>query len=611
MKLRSICAEKKIASVPPLILVDEAVKQLQKGLTISQKDIFQSIFESLHAIGSLLRVTWMGPAPTLTVGGTSEEDDQLFTENEYLMLDPMWLADLMKTIVTVRHAYVRNGLIQQSQITELWKVAGYPTELHGVLLELLSDLDILIKYEGDQYMVPFLLPENRPDHVELSVKGGGIAIRRTYHLSATNFGIHGEEEGDKRERRENFPVGVMGKVLSGCLRWSKSVRFIWRDGCVAVSNEGVSFSVRSERVDGRPALHLIVNHLHMSKEGGTGENQEKPAPPGVVGFEIVVRFFQRMLSLFRNVLEDFYHLEYVEIVPIDDDCSDWCRLSDVMKEVCRDQGSQDPSILEQNQSDSDHRAPVDFVQLNKTKKFVRCDVVCPDLIFSNWLETIPKKRLRLVEGEQGILGKGSYGIVVRGFLSVENCKKNEIKVAVKILNLSGGEEEGANREWEFIQSLRHELFIMSALRHPNLVGLHGVCMMEKREGAGGRLPWLVLELVEGGDLYEQLVDPFSVDTHLQFALGQFEKAYNATLFSGRIGGEKTEDEIKQQQTEAFVKVMKEFQPLQKIGDEMGDQEFNSLLSSVQDYAARRWEKKDGESNKKFQQTLDQVPFFGF
>ena len=41
-----------------------------------------------------------------------------------------------------------------------------------MLLELLSDLDVLVQYEGDQYLVPCLLPENRPDHVELFCEGG-------------------------------------------------------------------------------------------------------------------------------------------------------------------------------------------------------------------------------------------------------------------------------------------------------------------------------------------------------------------------------------------------------------------------------------------------------
>ena len=93
--------------------------------------------------------------------------------------------------------------------------------------------------------------------------------------------------------------------MSGCLRWSKSVRFIWRDGCVAVSKDGVLFSARSERVDGRPTLHLIASHLEREKEEDREKGEGKEVNQKVVGFEQVVRFFQQMLSLFRNVLEDF------------------------------------------------------------------------------------------------------------------------------------------------------------------------------------------------------------------------------------------------------------------------------------------------------------------
>ena len=280
-----------------------------------------------------------------------------------------------------------------------------------------------------------------------------------------------------------------------------------------------------------------------------------------------------------------------------------------------------PSVDDSDQHSSSSRdgerrqggVVVDFVELKNTKKLVRCDVVCPDLIFSNWLETIPKEKLRLVEGEKGILGKGAYGTVVRGFLSEdigsslgpggEQKKKcsQETKVAVKMLSIGGGSGGGEGKEWEFIQSLRHELFVMSALRSSQCCWFTG-SLYDGNRGRREIAQWLVLELVEGGDLYGQLVDPFSMENCLKRFFEKFAQSYIA-MVSHKCDPSSSEKELQS--------VMNHIEPLEQIGNEIGDKEFHNHLSSMREGAVLKWQKKDKESHEIYCQAHEQVFFFLF
>jgi hypothetical protein len=55
--------------------------------------------------------------------------------------------------------------------------------------------------------------------------------------------------------------------------------------------------------------------------------------------------------------------------------------------------------------------------------------------------------------------------------------------------------------YKIFRSMHREVFLMSVLRHPNIVNLRGVCLRTDTP------PWLIMELVGGGDLFGNLMDP--------------------------------------------------------------------------------------------------------
>eukprot|EP01062_Namystynia_karyoxenos_P007493 TRINITY_DN12635_c0_g1_i1.p1 TRINITY_DN12635_c0_g1~~TRINITY_DN12635_c0_g1_i1.p1 ORF type:complete len:333 (+),score=132.23 TRINITY_DN12635_c0_g1_i1:87-1001(+) len=88
-----------------------------------------------------------------------------------------------------------------------------------------------------------------------------------------------------------------------------------------------------------------------------------------------------------------------------------------------------------------------------------------------------------------VLGRGSYGEVRRG-TDTESGKS----VAVKIIK-----KEILNKNQRSAQQLFREIAIMKSLSHPNIVNLYDTLQT-------GNNIYMVLELVDGGELFERIVE---------------------------------------------------------------------------------------------------------
>ena len=147
------------------------MKSLSNVLSILPSSITQetavTALKSLHSLGFLLYVELI------------TFDESVPIKNVWVVLDPKWLADIFKTVVTVRHSYVKGGVIHKEKLDIIWK--EYGKEFHEPLLKLLSDLDVMVKVNDDSFLLPCLLPPNRPDHIRLSYPNG-VTIRRSYFV---------------------------------------------------------------------------------------------------------------------------------------------------------------------------------------------------------------------------------------------------------------------------------------------------------------------------------------------------------------------------------------------------------------------------------------------
>lgn len=78
-----------------------------------------------------------------------------------MFLSPQWLADTLATVFTVRHTFVKRGLLHQRDLALLWKEPQYPAAIRDVLLELFEHFEILypLPESPADDKVPFFLEE--------------------------------------------------------------------------------------------------------------------------------------------------------------------------------------------------------------------------------------------------------------------------------------------------------------------------------------------------------------------------------------------------------------------------------------------------------------------
>jgi Leucine-rich repeat (LRR) protein/GTPase SAR1 family protein len=89
---------------------------------------------------------------------STEKQAQQALEN-IVVLDPQWIADLLSTVISLKHNYVKDGILESKVLPQLWK--SYPVELHSSMLDLLKRFEIVLPMaQAGRFMVPSMLPSN-------------------------------------------------------------------------------------------------------------------------------------------------------------------------------------------------------------------------------------------------------------------------------------------------------------------------------------------------------------------------------------------------------------------------------------------------------------------
>jgi hypothetical protein len=450
---------------------------------IDNDQVLKSVIRSLHTIGAVVEVTW------------HEYEGDSLVEKYFVVGNPKWLADLLKSVVTVGGSVVRNGLIAKRQLIALW--SGQYQCAAEPLVQLMSQLDVMVSVDDDdQYLIPCMLPDTKPDNVPLTCSDPRWIFRRSYFMTD----------------EKTVPIGVMGKVISISMRWGRVVT-AWRDGCV-VAKDDVWYSVRRQRVRQRvdsSGRSFMTDAVHIVMSANRAESSSAARSS-----------FVRFRQLISNVLCEFYHVTHVEVIPMDDECADWATMDDVLFALKSKKCMVTSHLGEQR----------------------RVDTLCSDLRVESMVANIPAGNIRIFDE----IGRGSFGVVMRGeFLpspgdelevpshlarkskskkEKKKKKKKAIPVAVKIMEAPSAHRDGSaerrQAEKASLLSTNWEIYLMSTIQHPNVVQLYGVCV-EKTS------PWLVMELMNGGDLLAALTDPLGVSKMTENFWVVFNRKYSDIL----------------------------------------------------------------------------------
>eukprot|EP01113_Clastostelium_recurvatum_P033783 TRINITY_DN4506_c0_g1_i4.p1 TRINITY_DN4506_c0_g1~~TRINITY_DN4506_c0_g1_i4.p1 ORF type:complete len:2236 (+),score=435.24 TRINITY_DN4506_c0_g1_i4:18-6725(+) len=163
---------------PPVIRRSD-IRALAKSCLIDDQEIPHALL-FLKELGSLLYFGEGGE----TESGKSDPSGL----GELVILDPQWLTKLMATLITSKPNFVKQGIVTEAGLDQIWRAPDFPQHLHPALLALLEKFEICFALpNADGYLVSSLLSPHRPRVVcSLQVPPRGV-LCRVYRFSFLPF----------------------------------------------------------------------------------------------------------------------------------------------------------------------------------------------------------------------------------------------------------------------------------------------------------------------------------------------------------------------------------------------------------------------------------------
>ena len=374
--------------------------------------------------------------------------------NDIVILDPQWLTDVMSSIITTKHAFVKNGVLQHSTLPQLWRAPEFPPYLHSILLNLLEKFEIsyylrstqdksiedksLQIYTGKS-LVPSLLPDNRPN------------IEKFW----SHFPDHNEKQFGRKYKFGFIPHGFISRLFVRILHFAEPTVF-WKNGMLVEHNDDAQSSTISDS--------LIQGYFAILIE----------ARPAQKIIEITIRgSAEKLAQLIIETVDNLIHGWYSIRVDIEVPCIH-----------CIRDNSYSPFMFT---IESCEQAAIDgkaFIKCSDIRD-IRLDELVPDIAM------IHVKDCKLDHDELVIdkeIGVGGFAIVYKGTY-------NNKVVAIKKIKFGNQDQPSIDdtTEIEAFAEFRREVWLMSGLFHLNIVQMEGFSLD----------PFcIVTEFIHHGNLYD-------------------------------------------------------------------------------------------------------------
>eukprot|EP01133_Synstelium_polycarpum_P015754 gene15754-18720_t len=397
-----------------------------------------------------------------------------------VVLDPQWLADIMSSLITFSHNWIKRGILVHSELVSIWG-GRYDPSLWPVLLKILEKFEVAYELPGfDEYdgrsLIPSLLPEDPEGDIQAILER---EWRPTIELIEERVPVHffGCDYNF-----EFMPLGFFARLLLRVLHVANiEIKTYWRNGLLLDINGNSSIKQQAliqfkkrKNFDSKDAYKLTIE---VRSFNGNASHKE---PDNTAAL-----FLQQLIFTVDSLLNNFYlNLPNIHrVIP----CNHCIYLNP----------RAEPYFFEFSACITAIQEGSAFLYCRNDPNLpVRVDHVAPDLV-SNKVPTIKEAD---VEYEKQI-GKGAFGLVHKGKL------RNGQVVAIK--SLINQENQETDEMIEKFQEFQREVFIMSGLNHPNLVRLYGLMFSPPR---------MVMEFVPMGDLYRRLHSGDIVSWNLKLRL---------------------------------------------------------------------------------------------
>ena len=253
----------------------------------------------LNCLGSIVLVHW---------DSYLGDSHNRFT---FVILRPSWLVDVFKTVVNMRHNFVKDGVISVEKLRRCWQ-DSYDMSMHDLLFEALEKFDVVCRLSGKgegKVIVPCLLPDYAPKDFSLWIQNG--ASLSSSPCSSSTF----RRSFLLKKEKSRLPVGVMGKVLSSMFQWGK-VQHAWRTGCVVVCGGAIVIAMWEGWCGKRAGVHYVIySNDKSSSLSSSSSSSVSSSPPSSLSSSLTRKLLQQVSHMIKNLLEDFYKVDYEAIIP--------------------------------------------------------------------------------------------------------------------------------------------------------------------------------------------------------------------------------------------------------------------------------------------------------
>lgn len=394
--------------------------------------------------------------------------------DDLVVLNPQWLADVMSSLISFHHAWVKDGVLPVSAVSNVF--GKFPPEMHDSLLTLLENFSIVYRIRSPLHtgsageykegiLVPSMLPENCKDEAleESWPSAPPLTTKEFRRVYSFPF----------------LPLGFFNRIMVRLLHLPGVVgTLFWQTGVVLhlEAKEGAS---PEAMLSFDPVSFQFSMHVRVAENCKEGRWQ----------------LLQSLVNCVETVLEELGLRDVAERVIPCTHCMTLHRSSSPAEGRAAEARVFMFTYTECADAIMEGKSFVFCNHICSPTRLVRLDDLAPDISLAG-VALVQPESLKL----GAVLGKGGFGTVYRGtLLPRPGSLAGPREVAVKEVVTSGKDAEVQQIFTDFQQ----EVFLMSELgSHPNLVNLIGVSLQPR--------PRMVLELLPGGDLY-QLLHPNEPD----------------------------------------------------------------------------------------------------
>ena len=377
--------------------------------------------------------------------------------DQIVILDPQWLADIMASLISFKHQWVKTGILTRELLPQVWK--QYPEEIYDSLLGLLTKFEVAVELKGEEnfYVIPTLLPEEIPPE---------LADKNLWHA------LPKENEyqfGRVYEFSFDFDFSkVIARIFS--LKHI-DVELFWKNGMIMKIGDNDD-DIERAYIEWKPKGSRLIFQARVNRD--IFDNHK-------------LIFLNLIVDMVESILESFYpgiQGKVKRLIP----CCHCVEIGDILLGPYYFTYEECVTAVTNGQS---------FVYCRGVPtRPVNICYLAPDVAFKDFAIIDPSE-LEITN----LVGSGAFGLVYKG-------KYANMDVAIK--ELKAEESESKADELDKFKEFQREVGIMSGLNHTNLVRLFGITIKPHLR--------MIMEWCPESDLYHFLLSDEPIDWKLRIRI---------------------------------------------------------------------------------------------